>query len=70
MQARLTHITHQVTVLPPHLSEAQPPSARIAPEGRSNRMVRNAAVASGSPYWPTYYLGSHSAIATNAPNTK
>ena len=53
MQARLTHITHQVTVLPPHLSDAQPPSARIAPEGRSNRMVRNAAVASGSPYWPT-----------------
>ena len=53
MQARLTHSTHQVTVFPPHLSDAHPPSARIAPEGRSKRMVRNAAVASGSPYSPT-----------------
>jgi hypothetical protein len=57
VQIRLIHSTHQVTVLPPHLSEAQPPRARIAPDGRSKKMVRNAAVAKRQAVFADVVLG-------------
>ena len=45
-----TQNTHQVTVSPPHLSEAKPPAARIRPEGSVKIMVIRAADLRLSPY--------------------
>ena len=48
-----TQNTHQVVVLPPNLSEIQPPSARMTPEGSVNSMVMKAAERSERPYSAT-----------------
>ncbi len=43
-------MTHQVTVWAPSLSDTQPPSARITPEGSTKMAAISAAVRISKPY--------------------
>jgi tryptophan synthase beta chain len=52
-QIQLTHITHQVTLWAPYLSDSTPPMARSTPPGSEKQAASSAAVRMSSPYSPT-----------------
>src|SRR3990167_2302299 len=52
-QIQLTHITHQVTLCAPYLSDIQPPTARSTPPGSEKQAASRAAVRISSPNSPT-----------------